>query len=95
MDVGSEGWRWMGPTLRYLLSPAYRILKGRKYNGRLWYLAPSDGGEGEKEVKEGEEVVVENEAGEKEEGERKKVRELKSCSHPCDVCRGPLEHGKF
>ena len=72
----------MGPTLRYLLSPAYRILKGRKYNGRLWYLAPEDGvgeGEGKGGEREGEGA-----------GEREKMT---SCMHPCDVCRGPLAHG--
>jgi len=47
-DVGSEGWRWMGPTLRYLAAPAYRVLKRRRYSGRLWML-PCDEEQGENE----------------------------------------------
>ena len=38
LDLGSEGWRWMGPSIRYLLAPVYRLAKKRKYPGRLWYL---------------------------------------------------------
>ncbi len=107
MDVGSEGWRWMGPTLRYLLAPAYRVLQGRKYRGRLWYLAPEANevvenkkeGEGEEagagEAGAGEAGAGEAGAGEAGAGEAGAGQQaaLKACSHPCDVCRSPLGHG--